>query len=131
MSNFQKIVSLRRTWFLLGAVLGIFVGAFLGFHLGFSMLYRSIQLRRIETNFAKVRPGMTSGEAVKTIFDDVLIFPQQDLSNPLQEQWPIWGYDTEMMIQARKTGSNPFTLTIDKKTGTVVKAGREYNTRFD
>ncbi|MEN6627473.1 MAG: hypothetical protein ABFD69_14710 [Candidatus Sumerlaeia bacterium] len=124
-------VASRTKMFVLGIGLGVICGGVLGFYCGFHALYHSIQLRRIEKNFGKVAPGMTSGEAVKTVFEDVLIFPQKDLENTSQEKWAVWGYDSSMMIRARKTGSSPFTLTIDKKTGKVIKAAREYNTRFD
>ncbi len=87
----------------------------------------------IERNFGKVQPGMSSGEALKTIFDGAYIHPESadPRSNSADEIWPIWGYDLVDALRARSAGSYPFTLRIDKKTGTVVWAERVHNTRFD
>jgi len=137
--NHGKSVSFRRkepilllAGFLLGVVTG--VGLFLGLvHFAGIQTPMSTGLSEtLERNFAKVKVGMTSGEAIKTIFNDVFIFPEHvDAKKSGLEKWPIWGYNAIKCIRARFEGSRPFTLTIDTKADRVIEAKYEYNTRFD
>jgi hypothetical protein len=111
------------------SILAIGVCLFPGVAAGVIRLTQSAWLSRIETKFPQVKPGMTSGQALKIIFEDALVFPEH--SGQGIEKWYIWGYDIRKMIRARWQGSSPFTLTVDTHTDRVIKADYEYNTRFD
>jgi len=116
--------------FFFGLIIGLCFGIVLSISLNPPMPYSST---KIESNFSKVKSGMTSGEALKTIFENVFVFPElsQEHPNSSIEKWCIWGYDLKKMLEARSKGSSPFTLTVDTKTDKVIKADYEYNTRFD
>lgn len=137
--NHRKSRSFRRkelilllAAFLVGVITG--AGLFVGLvhSAGISTPMPTRVSDTLERNFAKVKVGMTSGEAIKTIFSGVFIFPEHiDGRKPGLEKWPIWGYDMVKCIRARFEGSRPFTLTIDTKTDQVIEAKYEYSTRFD
>ena len=111
--------------FAAGILLGLCIGFVLGITLGF------YKVTGIEKNFENVTPGMTSGQALKTIFDDFLVFPDKPHPDARIEKWSLWGYNVKKMILARFWGARPFTLTVDTATDKITKAGYESNSRFD